>query len=103
MGAAGDAAVADDLHPVADRVDDVGQRVEGRQAAVELAPTMVRHHDRGGADIGGALRILDRDDPFQAERSEEHTSDLQSLMRISYAVFCLKNKTQQATTNGTQH
>src|SRR3546814_10532088 len=29
-----------------------------------------------------------------AERSEEHTSELQSLMRISYAVFCLKKKTQ---------
>src|SRR3546814_2425368 len=28
----------------------------------------------------------------QAERSEEHTSELQSLMRISYAVFCLKKK-----------
>src|SRR3546814_4356285 len=27
------------------------------------------------------------------DRSEEHTSELQSLMRISYAVFCLKNKT----------
>src|SRR3546814_8915618 len=30
---------------------------------------------------------------FQTIRSEEHTSELQSLMRISYAVFCLKNKT----------
>src|SRR3546814_5699856 len=30
-----------------------------------------------------------------ADRSEEHTSELQSLMRISYAVFCLKKKTQQ--------
>src|SRR3546814_2669446 len=29
-----------------------------------------------------------------ARRSEEHTSELQSLMRISYAVFCLKNKKQ---------
>src|SRR3546814_9135018 len=29
------------------------------------------------------------------QRSEEHTSELQSLMRISYAVFCLKNKTAQ--------
>src|SRR3546814_6454209 len=29
-------------------------------------------------------------------RSEEHTSELQSLMRISYAVFCLKNKTQKS-------
>src|SRR3546814_2022211 len=34
-------------------------------------------------------RILPR-----SNRSEEHTSELQSLMRISYAVFCLKNKTQ---------
>src|SRR3546814_9010989 len=31
-------------------------------------------------------------------RSEEHTSELQSLMRISYAVFCLKNKKQPKTT-----
>src|SRR3546814_8340782 len=31
----------------------------------------------------------------QTPRSEEHTSELQSLMRISYAVFCLKKKTQQ--------
>src|SRR3546814_6809899 len=29
---------------------------------------------------------------IDVERSEEHTSELQSLMRISYAVFCLKNK-----------
>src|SRR3546814_2304094 len=34
-------------------------------------------------------------------RSEEHTSELQSLMRISYAVFCLKKTKQQHTTNRT--
>src|SRR3546814_7429753 len=33
-----------------------------------------------------------------AHRSEEHTSELQSLMRISYAVFCLKKKKEQKTT-----
>src|SRR3546814_1664965 len=33
-----------------------------------------------------------------ADRSEEHTSELQSLMRISYAVFCLKKKTTHTTT-----
>src|SRR3546814_4128001 len=41
-----------------------------------------------------ALR-LDEDRPARtqpAQRSEEHTSELQSLMRISYAVFCLKKK-----------
>src|SRR3546814_4603320 len=31
----------------------------------------------------------------KVERSEEHTSELQSLMRISYAVFCLKKKTKK--------
>src|SRR3546814_6985550 len=35
-------------------------------------------------------------------RSEEHTSELQSLMRISYAVFCLKNQKQQSTMHTSQ-
>src|SRR3546814_4142491 len=44
-------------------------------------------------DIGGADRVGRPDRRGQAERrSEEHTSELQSLMRISYAVFCLKKK-----------
>src|SRR3546814_20961714 len=34
---------------------------------------------------------------LRQSRSEEHTSELQSLMRISYAVFCLKQKTTSAT------
>src|SRR3546814_8910966 len=36
-------------------------------------------------------------DMQRLRRSEEHTSELQSLMRISYAVFCLKKKTQKNT------
>src|SRR3546814_10051092 len=37
------------------------------------------------------------DDPaFDFQRSEEHTSELQSLMRISYAVFCLKKKNKKS-------
>src|SRR3546814_3047658 len=43
-----------------------------------------------------------RDRRIGSDRSEEHTSELQSLMRISYAVFCLKKKkkeTQQNSTN----
>src|SRR3546814_6519159 len=36
-------------------------------------------------------------------RSEEHTSELQSLMRISYAVFCLKKKTKTENINTTQN
>src|SRR3546814_8459852 len=36
--------------------------------------------------------------PVRVSRSEEHTSELQSLMRISYAVFCLKQKTKNKNT-----
>src|SRR3546814_6011069 len=47
---------------------------------------------------GGEMRLVRRalchlDGSGIKERSEEHTSELQSLMRISYAVFCLKKKT----------
>src|SRR3546814_10302172 len=42
---------------------------------------------RGRGEAGGHLRL-----PAPLPRSEEHTSELQSLMRISYAVFCLKKK-----------
>src|SRR3546814_1434912 len=38
---------------------------------------------------------LGEDDIVRYERSEEHTSELQSLMSISYAVFCLKKKKQE--------
>src|SRR3546814_6639377 len=44
------------------------------------------------------LRITARGQKPQMTRSEEHTSELQSLMRISYAVFCLKKK-QKHTQN----
>src|SRR3546814_1110422 len=49
--------------------------------------------DEAHAAIYDAVASLDRDlDALPPSRSEEHTSELPSLMRISYAVFCLKNK-----------
>src|SRR3546814_6477750 len=39
-----------------------------------------------------AIWSPDNDNPVLRRRSEEHTSELQSLMRLSYAVFCLKTK-----------
>src|SRR3546814_6560637 len=39
-----------------------------------------------------SMRLFLCEKPSQGKRSEEHTSELQSLMRISYAVFCLKKK-----------
>src|SRR3546814_9896948 len=46
-----------------------------------------------GAHIATSPLLWISDDERAARRSEEHTSELQSLMRISYAVFCLKNQT----------
>src|SRR3546814_1503755 len=43
-------------------------------------------------------RFILHDGPPYANRSEEHTSELQSLMRISYAVFCLNTKNIPTTT-----
>src|SRR3546814_1758090 len=45
--------------------------------------------------------LADAGDRF--ERSEEHTSELQSLMRISYAVFCLKKKKDKQNTHYNTH
>src|SRR3546814_18910846 len=41
----------------------------------------------------GETLVFDDTHPHEVWRSEEHTSELQSLMRISYAVFCLQKKT----------
>src|SRR3546814_2937156 len=49
---------------------------------------------RQGLVADDLLARLRRRDAAQDERSEEHTSELQSLMRNSYAVFCLKKKKQ---------
>src|SRR3546814_4736984 len=54
---------------------------------------LVRSHCAGAnADSHSRRSKVGRKHP---QRSEEHTSELQSLMRISYAVFCLKKKTRQ--------
>src|SRR3546814_5208900 len=51
----------------------------------------------------GALHVRLADEAHRLGRSEEHTSELQSLMRISYAVFCLKKKNKQTLYIATQH
>src|SRR3546814_7855354 len=48
--------------------------------------------------VGTVIAVLSSED----ERSEEHTSELQSLMRISYAVFCLKKKKNTNTQTKTE-
>src|SRR3546814_3746050 len=55
----------------------------------------------GGGEAGSCLRSPCSPRPSCAGRSAEHTSELQPLKRISYAVFCLKKKKKQKTTNQT--
>src|SRR3546814_10254170 len=67
---------------------------------LELAPA----HEAGTRDLGHSNPCRARSGPAHrapgaAGRSEEHTSELQSLMRISYAVFCLKKKKQTKNVN----
>src|SRR3546814_4694143 len=52
---------------------------------------------------GQPLGVTDGMTIWQRSRSEEHTSELQSLMRTSYAVFCLKKKTQSPSSCNTHH
>src|SRR3546814_4031900 len=73
----------------ADKVDRHRQRMR----AAGFRPVQFWVPDTRGADFAERVRqqcLKLKGDP--AERSEEHTSELQSLMRISYAVFFLKNK-----------
>src|SRR3546814_8519200 len=48
-----------------------------------------------GADVAVLIIPANEEQEMAEQRSEEHTSELQSLMRISYAVFCLKKKRKQ--------
>src|SRR3546814_2366798 len=71
--------------------------------------TLFRSAGFASASRPGGLRRLDQPSTDGGElragpaiRSEEHTSELQSLMRISYAVFCLKKK-KKTTVHKTKH
>src|SRR3546814_10085782 len=66
-------------HPLANKSASLAASPSrGRECAAPAPQTSKQEHHRRGK-----------------ERSEEHTSELQSLMRISYAVFCLKKKKKQ--------
>src|SRR3546814_2803824 len=68
--------------------DEVHERGRFREAgALKLKLSFHVVHPAGIAIQQAKVRVIARG------RSEEHTSELQSLMRISYAVFCLKKKT----------
>src|SRR3546814_2937493 len=77
----GPAPVIDKLH------EEIGE-VQAEFAALADAPDDAAVRARLEDELGDVLFVCAN----LARRSEEHTSELQSLMRISYAVFCLKKK-----------
>ena len=92
VGAAPDAAVEQHLQPVADRVDDVGQRLDRRHRSVELAAAVVRDDDPGGAVLGGQDGVLGvedaldddgnrsgRDEPLQVGPVERRVEQVERL------------------------
>src|SRR3546814_4534713 len=74
--------------PIEARPVEIGQKLPDQSGDVchigDGVPFARRDRFRRGGEIGVKLGL--------GTRSEEHTSELQSLMRISYAVFCLKKK-----------
>src|SRR3546814_9410854 len=85
---------------IASLIDDQVAELGGLLRGSRLDP---QEHDTG-PEVGHVptpppklvdALVLDMQSDAGARRSEEHTSELQSLMRISYAVFCLKKKNTQ--------
>src|SRR3546814_1316043 len=93
--------------------NDVGRPEQATERPARLLPldgqsnaflAAIPHCERGRAARAGVSFDFDHLGPCfcqqetgHRERSEEHTSELQSLMRISYAVFCLKKKKTHKT------
>src|SRR3546814_2089536 len=79
-------------------IDGEGRVVWGDQLLAILAEPVLKREPGATiiADVKASQALYDR-----IARSEEHTSELQSLMRISYAVFCLKKKKEEYEHNTT--
>src|SRR3546814_10815233 len=106
-----DVSGGDPIHHIGDTTADMGfhpfqiafetralpePRMEGCQSVEQRTNVVRRDLLRDVREPGVPRRQIFK---HQSERSEEHTSELQSLMRISYAVFCLKKKTKPKDKN----
>src|SRR3546814_2953781 len=85
------------MHPRT-RPADAIERARCRRGNIGVAPVQAAEGDVGDTDVGERQKLgfavvgVEDGDPALDHRSEEHTSELQSIMRISYDVFCLKKK-----------
>src|SRR3546814_1859828 len=82
-----------DLPPVGEPWRKFVRRIGIALRTQSLAePAQKRQHQQRAGYWRIMSKGVDLNVPRRSRRSEEHTSELQSLMRISYAVFCLKKK-----------
>src|SRR3546814_1331994 len=87
------AALGDMMAQLGFRWGDEGKREGGVVEAVEADfQKQIWEVRKQGLNIMMSMKSEGKPVSFVEDRSEEHTSELQSLMRISYAVFCLKKK-----------
>src|SRR3546814_5734240 len=78
--------------------EPAGYRIDDRLRRLHILRRYAVNRRQQGLGKARHVPVHDlRLPPIGIARSEEHTSELQSLMRISYAVFCLKKKTPQYT------
>src|SRR3546814_3439553 len=84
--------IDDDAGPFVDRLVDPLDDLPFVVGLVETDRAPAGAVAAQGLDLGQCRRAVDLRLALAQPRSEEHTSELQSLMRISYAVFCLKKK-----------
>src|SRR3546814_9273388 len=79
-------------------------RIEFKEFKLDNGLTVLMHRDNATPIVAVSVMYhvgSKNENPERTGfRSEEHTSELQSLMRISYAVFCLTNKNTRQQTNG---
>src|SRR3546814_4928669 len=91
----------DQVSALADTVEKIGSVVELINSIAEqtnlLALNATIEAARAGDAGKGFAVVAGEVKALATQRSEEHTSELQSLMRISYAVFCLKKKKKKKT------
>src|SRR3546814_10073899 len=74
----------------------LAEMVDGNEVGIDLLHQPECRRMEESLDVVDPSMLVDRE--FPVGRSEEHTSELQSLMRISYAVFCLKHKKKETQT-----
>src|SRR3546814_8762297 len=105
--------MADDNNPLVAELEALRAELEQlRGDSLRERADLDNQRKRMARELEGARRfanerlladLLPLFDSMEAGRSEEHTSELQSLMRISYAVFCLQKKNHSNTPSNASH